>query len=296
MNPAVKDPHHVFIVGCGDIGQRVACLWQKRDVTVSGLVRSESRAAILKNVGINPVVADLDDPATLIDLPVTDALIYYLAPPPVHGNTDPRMKHFLQSLAQTRLPTRIVAISTSGVYGDHQGRQVSEHTPPNPQVDRARRRLDAESQLRAFGTQHKVDIIILRVGGIYGPGRLPVERLQQQIPIIHEHLAPQTNRIHADDLARVCLEAARRGRANTIYNVSDGTNSNMTEYFNTVADFLNLPRPPTIDWEEAERTLSKGMLSYLRESRHMDNTRMKQELGITLLYPDLQTGLAACKD
>ena len=78
-----------------------------------------------------------------------------------------------------------------------------------------------------------------------------------------------------------------------MYNVSDGTQSNMTEYFNTVADFLKLPRPPTIDWEEAEQSLSAGMLSYLKESRHMDNRRMLEELGVELQYPTLEAGLAA---
>ena len=291
MNPAVPDPSSVFIIGCGDIGRRVAARWH--DVRITGLVKTAASAEQLQQVGITPFQADLDDPASLKALSVGNALVYYFAPPPTGGTTDPRMTHFLAALDPARLPTRIVYISTSGVYGDRGGDTVNEDTPPNPQVDRARRRYDAEQQLRRFGKQHGMAVIILRVGGIYGPGRLPVKRLQDRVPIIHEHLAPSTNRIHAEDLAQICVAAARRGRADTVYNVSDGTNSNMTEYFNTVADFLQLPRPPAIDWEEAEHTLSAGMLSYLKESRRMDNRRMLEELGVELQYPTLEAGLAA---
>ena len=291
MNSAEFEPKSVLIVGSGDIGRRVADRWA--GIPVSGLVRSAASAEQLQQAGISPIQSNLDAPASLQDLPVANALVYYFAPPPATGATDPRMSHFLAATDPAHLPSRIVYISTSGVYGDRGGDMVNEDTPPNPQVDRARRRYDAEQQLRRFGQEHGVAVVILRVGGIYGPGRLPRKRLEDRTPIIHEHLAPSTNRIHAEDLAQICVAAAQRGRANTVYNVSDGTDSNMTEYFNIVADFLKLPRPPTIDWEEAERSLSAGMLSYLRESRRMDNRRMLEELGVELQYPNLEAGLAA---
>ncbi len=291
MNSIEFEPQSVLIVGCGDIGRRVAARWQ--DVPVTGLVSSAASAEQLQTTGITPLRANLDDPASLKDLPLKNALVFYFAPPPATGTTDPRMGHFLAAMDPANLPSRVVYISTSGVYGDRAGEVVTEDTPPNPQVDRAKRRYDAEQQLRRFGQEYGVAIVILRVGGIYGPGRLPRKRLEDRIPIIHEHLAPATNRIHAEDLAQICVAAAQRGRADTMYNVSDGTDSNMTEYFNTVADFLELPRPPTIDWEEAERSLSTGMLSYLKESRRMDNRRMLEELEVELKYPTLEAGLAA---
>ncbi|MGD8546785.1 MAG: SDR family oxidoreductase [Thiohalophilus sp.] len=291
MNPAVKPPEQVYIVGCGDVGTRVARLWQERGHQVTGLARDGDR---LEALGIAPRVIDLDDPATLTDLPLDGALVYYFAPPPPRGQDDPRMTHFLQAMELQKIqPARVVYISTSGVYGDQQGGVVNEEAPPNPQVDRARRRYAAEQALREWGRRHEVPVIILRVGGIYGPGRLPVKRIRDAVPMVHEKLAPQTNRIHAEDLAAICMAAAERGRADTIYNVSDGNDSNMTEYFNTVADFLGLPRPPLIDWDEAQRSLGEGMLSYLRESRRMDTRRLREELGVVLQYPDLVSGLNA---
>lgn len=295
MNPAVKDPSSVFIVGYGDIGQRVARLWQERGVPVSGLARSEAARHRMLAAGVTPVPADLDQPDSLAQLPVYNALVCYFAPPPARGQVDSRVQHFLASLSPDRLPARIVYISTSGVYGNHQGGWVSEAVPPRPQVDRARRRLDAEQQLRRFGEQHNIAVVTLRVGGIYGPGRLPEQRLRDGVPVLHESLAPPTNRIHADDLAQITVAAARRGRANGVYNVGDDKPGNMTEYFNAVADLLDLPRPPTIGWDEAEQVLSRGMLSYLKESRRLDTRRLKEELGVALRYPDLASGLPSCR-
>jgi nucleoside-diphosphate-sugar epimerase len=289
---------HVTIIGCGDIGQRVAKLWQDRNVKVFGTTRSEESAQWLAGQHITPVLLNLDTPKNTNPVPSANALVYYFVPPPGHGTHDPRMENFIALLEQADVkPTRIVAISTSGVYGDQGGGRVTEDSPPAPQTDRGRRRLAGETRLREWGRTHDVAVIILRVGGIYAPDRLPLKRLYEKAPVLHEHLAPRTNRIHADDLASVCMAAADNGHPDQIYNVCDGQDSNMTEYFNTIADCLGLPRPPCVDWQQAEEIMGPGMLSYLKESRHMDNRRMREELGITLRYPDLRTALTdALKD
>ena len=248
----------------------------------------------MASMGVLPIIADLGDPASLLGLPdMSNSLVYWFAPPPGSGQTDPHMQNLLASLETRPKPARVVAISTTGVYGDQQGRLVDEDTPPNPQVDRARRRLDMETRLQEWGRQNDVAVIILRVGGIYGPGRLPLQRIKEGVPLLKPELSPKTNRIHADDLARVCVAAATQPKASRIYNVSDGQDSDMTEYFFTLADFFGLPRPPVVDWAEAEQTISQGMLSYLRESRRLDTTRMQEELGIDLHYPSLLHGLEA---
>jgi nucleoside-diphosphate-sugar epimerase len=240
-------------------------------------------------------VSDFNDPT--VDLPtlLKNSLIYYFVPPPPSGMKDTRCAHFLQALNdQADRVARIVVISTTGVYGDCAGERVDETRTPAPQADRARRRLDMETQLRRWCDENQVALIILRVGGIYGPGRLPLQRIREGVPVLYPELAPSTNRIHADDLADICVAAARVEFSFRIYNVSDGSDSNMTEYFFTLADYFHLPRPPTIGWEQAEQSISKGMLSYLRESRRVDNTRMLTELVSRLRYPDLQAGLATC--
>ena len=301
MRHLYKGLDSVFIAGCGDIGRRVARLWQIKDKgkaingSVIGLVRSVESAAMLNAWHIQPVIADLENTQSISgQLKLAQSLLYYFAPPSRTGIDDLRMKNFLAEIEQNNLPAKFIYLSTSGVYGDQQGRLIDETVIPNPKEDRAIRRYAAECAVRDWGMMVNVPVVILRVGGIYGPGRLPVKRLLDRVPVIHENLAPSTNRIHADDLAQACVAAAIYGEAGGIYNITDGCHSNMTEYFNQIADFVGLPRPPAVDWNEAEKVISRGMLSYLRESRRLDNRRMLEELKVKLQYPDLQAGLQTC--
>ena len=282
----------VFIIGCGDIGSLVAAKWLEQGANVTALARSEASKRRLQGLGIKTVPGDLDDPDTLNHLPVANNLLYYFAPPSPNEEGEPRMQHFLSALRSGHLPRRIVYISTSGVYGDSGGGWVTEDSPPNPQTARARRRLAAETALRQFGRENSVEVIILRVGGIYGPGRLPVARLRRAEPMLVEAHCGYTNRIHAKDLVMICLAAAERGQADNIYNVTDGHPGNMTQYFFAVADALGLPHPQSLTMSEAEQQLTPAMLSYLTESRRMDNSKLLREFGLSLHYPDLESGLA----
>ncbi|MDX9710048.1 MAG: SDR family oxidoreductase [Trichloromonas sp.] len=283
----------VLIVGCGDIGRRVGRLLLAEGRKVAGVVAGEESAAKLKEAGIRPLVANLNDPDELLDLPTAKALVFYFAPPPGGGITDPKVRNFCAAASGERAPRRLVYISTSGVYGDCGGATVTEETPANPQTARARRRYDAEQTLLRWGAEQGVAVIILRVTGIYGPGRIPISRLLDGHPLLRLEESAPTNRIHADDLAQVCVAAAGKGEAGEIFNVSDGHPSTMTEYFLAVAELAGLPRPPLVSMEEARRVMTPLMLSYLGESRRMDNTRMLERLGVKLRYPTLAEGLPA---
>ena len=293
MNSAATD---VLIAGCGEIGERVAVLERAAGRHVTGLVRSDISAARLRAAGIRPVTADLDVPSSLGKLPVRDALVYYFAPPPGRGVTDPRMEAFLSGLDSSGLPRRVVLISTTGVYGDCKGEWVTEERAPRPEADRAKRRLAAENILRRWSEKSGVTVVILRVPGIYGRGYLPEARLRAGEPVLREEESPYSNRIHADDLAQVCVIAGHHGKPGVLYNVSDGHPTTMTDFFYRVADVLGIPRPPAITLEQARRQMSEGMLSYLAESKRIDNRRMREELGVELMYPDLEAGLPSCFD
>lgn len=286
----------VFIVGCGDIGCRVARLESAAGLSVAGLARSAATARKLRSMGINVVTGDLDAPETLVSTPAQPFCLYYFAPPPAHGREDSRVRSLLQALPMGGLPRRLVYISTSGVYGDCNGAWIDEDHPSDPRTDRARRRLDAERQLDDWGVSHGVPCVILRVPGIYGPGRLPIERIRQGLPILREDESPYSNRIHADDLAAACFAAARRGRPGQSYNISDGHPTTMADYFCRVADLYGLPRPPQVSWHEARSALTPGLLAFLEESKRLVNRRMTEELGLHLRYPDLASGLPACRD
>jgi nucleoside-diphosphate-sugar epimerase len=257
------------------------------------LVGSPASAAALHGQGLTTRAVDLDRGAPVLDHDWDQREIFYLAPPPPAGETDPRMQRFLQSLPRDHRH-RIVYISTSGVYGNCAGGWVDETRPANPQVDRARRRLSAERQLLAWRTDGGGEVVILRVAGIYGPGKLPLDRLKKGLPMIGADEAPWTNRIHIDDLVQVCAAAMARGRDGEVYNVSDGRPGNMRDYFDRVADLAGLPRAPLIRLAEAGGRLSAGLMSYLGESRRLDNRKMIAELRVQLRYPTLAEGLAAC--
>lgn len=284
----------VLIVGCGDIGRRVAALEQAEGHDVAGSARSARAEALLRELGILPMRMDLDDPTTLSSLDLRDQVLYYFVPPPASGEGDPRLSALLAAINPPHYPKKLVYISTSGVYGDCQGAWIDETHPLKPKSERARRRVAAEELLQAWGRATGAPFVILRVPGIYGPGRLPAERLRAGTPVVCETESPYSNRIHADDLAAVCVAAARYGRSGEAYNVSDGHPTTMTDYFFRVADILGLKRPPTISLEEARRVLSPSMLSFLEESKRLDNRKMLVELQVRLRYPDLQTGLPAC--
>lgn len=285
----------VFIVGCGATGELVAAREQARGHHVQALARSAQSETRLRDLGIEPAPGNLDDPASLAGLQIGLERLYYFAPPPPEGTDDPRLAAFLAAL-KAPLPQRAVLISTTAVYGDCQGAWVDEEHPTRPLIDRGQRRLAAENLWHDWADENGVGSVVLRVAGIYGIGKLPVARLGQSRPVLLESQSPWSNRIHIDDLAEACLLAGSAARPVGIYNASDGHPSSMTDYFNRVADILGLPRPPQIDRQEAEQRLSAGMLTYLSESKRIDNRRLREQLGLQLRYPTLEEGLAACLD
>jgi len=286
-------PEKVLIIGCGDIGRRAAKLWQSEGYDIFGIVRSDASARVLRQQEIEPIPYDLDFADNTLSLPLKDSLVFYFIPPDRSGHRDNRMRHFLASIKPKQNPKRIIYISTSGVYGDCRGNWVTEESPVNPMIDRSRRRVDAERALSGWAKKSVVSIVTLRVPGIYGPNRLPIQRIQAGEPVLRQEDAPWTNRIHADDLARVAVQAAKTKRPDRVYNISDGNPGTVTEYYNTVADAIQLPRPPTISMEKARRIFSPMRLSFLAESRRLDNRRMLGELNIVLRYPTMKEGIPA---
>jgi nucleoside-diphosphate-sugar epimerase len=283
-----------LIVGYGDIGKRVARLLAGRKESVSAVSRRTGEPSLSPEFILQ---ADLDLQRSLEAIPTSGTRVLYLAPPPGEGRIDSRMRNFCDLLTQRlpEQPNRIVYVSTSGVYGDCAGEWVDETRPVNPQTDRAYRRVDAEQVVQHWGDVYHVPVTILRVAGIYGPGRLPVKRLLSGLKVLPSEQSPFSNRVHADDLARICLAALDRVEVEGIYNVCDGEQSRMTDYFVAVAREFDLPEPVPVDRKEAIELFSQEMLSYLSESRRLNNRRMLKKLGVTLLYPTLKAGLMSIR-
>ena len=285
----------LLIVGCGDIGLRVLRLLRGR-WRLLALTSSPGRVATLRSAGAVPLLGNLDGAATLARLAGVADAVLHLAPPQGSGDTDERTRHLLQALARQGRVRRIVYGSTSGVYGDCGGVRFDETRAPNPATDRARRRVDAEQQLRWFGRAFDVRVTLLRIPGIYASDREgghPRERLARGAPVLVAEHDVYTNHIHADDLARACVAALHRGAAQRVLHVCDDTQMKMGDYFDLAADLCALPRPPRITREQAALQLSSMQLSFMGESRRLSNERLKHELRLRLRYPTAAHGLPA---
>jgi nucleoside-diphosphate-sugar epimerase len=277
----------LLIVGCGDVVRRALPVLTRR-WQVTALVRSVDPA--LRAQGVKQIRGDLDQPASLRRLAGIADAVLHSAPPPSEGAGDPRTKRLLATLARARsLPRHLVYISTSGVYGPCGGAVVRESRPCAAGTARARRRVAAESLLRRSG----VRVSILRAPGIYAADRLPLERVRRGDPVLNADEDVFTNHIHAEDLATACITALERGGANRAYNICDDSAERMGDWFDKLADAFALPRPPRASREEVKTRLSPMLLSFMSESRRLDNTRMKRELKLKLRYPTVDAGIEA---
>jgi nucleoside-diphosphate-sugar epimerase len=277
----------LLIVGCGDVGLRVLRLVHRR-WRVLALSSSPTRAPALRAAGALPLLGDLDDAASLGRLAALADAVLHLAPPPGHGSTDPRTRNLLRALARSPRIRRLVYASTSGVYGDAGGARFDETRPLNPATERAQRRADAEARIRHHGRAFGVRVSVLRVPGIYALDREngdPRDRVRRGAPVLVPEEDVFTNHIHADDLARACVAALLRGAPQRVYHVCDGSDCKMGDHYDEVADAFGLPRPPRLTRAEAALRLSPAQMSFLAESRRLDNRRMREELRLRLRYP-----------
>jgi len=285
----------LLIIGCGDVGLRVVRALGAR-LRVFALTSSPARCGALRAAGVTPVVGNLDDAASLGRLAGLADAVLYLAPPPSSGATDPRLRALLAALSRRTRPARVVYASTTGVYGDCRGELVTETRPLNPTTDRARRRVDAESHLRAWGRATGARVSVLRIPGIYAndrEGGRPQERVARGTPVLAAEDDGYTNHIHADDLARACIAALWRGRAQRVIQVCDDSDLKTGDYYDLVADLSGLPRPARVPRSAASEHFSAAQWSFLNESRRLSNARMKRELRLRLLWPTVRENLVA---
>jgi len=234
-------------------------------------------------------VVDLDAADRLpIELPEDYSVVYTIPP---GGVGDDRLRRFLSLLSSP--PRRFVYLSTTGVYGDHGGGHVTEDTPVNPGNARSAARVAAERLLADWCRQCGTALLILRVPGIYGPGRLGVDRLRDGMTVIREAEAGPGNRIHVDDLVTCCIAALHDGAPAGIFNVGDGDHRSATWFSGEVARQCGLPEPAEISRARAEREFSPMRLEFLSESRIVDTTKMREILGVSPAYADPVDGIRA---
>jgi len=278
----------LLILGCGDVGRRLLPLVCDR-YRVFAVTSQAAHCDALRAAGAIPIIANLDDLASLTRLVGLATAIVHLAPPQSEGEQDRRTRNLTAILPDR---AALVYVSTTGVYGDCGGALVDETRQVQPQNARAKRRVDAERVLRAWARRSGARLGILRVPGIYAADRLPLERLRKGTPALQADDDVYTNHIHADDLAHIIARALYRAAPGRIYHAVDDSVLKMGEYFDAVAQAFGLPSPPRVSRAMLKTQVSPMLLSFMSESRRLANRRIKQELGVRLRYPAVSDGLA----
>ncbi len=283
--------NRLLIIGSGDVATR-AMPWLRRHFDVYALVRSAEAALSWRALGAQVLRGDLDRPASLRRLAGLAEHLLICAPPPDSGNDDPRIRHLLAALRRGGRSLRtMVYVSTSGVYGDCAGEVVQEHRAPAPCTARGRRRLAAETRLRAQVIAQGGALRILRAPGIYAAGRLSLARLERGDPVLRAEEDVYTNHIHADDLARAACLALFRGPRLRVFNACDDSDLRMGDYYDAMADLAGLPRPPRLSRSECAQRLTALSMSFMSESRRLSNARIRRELRWRPLHPDVIEGV-----
>ncbi|MEZ5777189.1 MAG: SDR family oxidoreductase [Paracoccaceae bacterium] len=254
---------------------------------IIGTTRRVEKAERLRREGIEPYIWPGDD----LGPAIADAT-HILASIAPDGTGDPILAEYADEIGRAASHLSWVGyLSTTGVYGDHQGGWVDEETPLAPSTKRGRDRVLAESQWQTLADRAGLPLHIFRLAGIYGPGRGPFEKVRNGTArrIIRENQF--FSRIHVEDIATVLEASITHADPGAIYNVADDDPSPPEDVLAEAARLLDLPLPPEVAFDEADMTpLAR---SFYAESKRVRNDRIKRDLGVELRYPDYRTGLAA---
>ncbi|MBM4070965.1 MAG: SDR family oxidoreductase [Planctomycetes bacterium] len=269
-----------LIIGCGYLGRRVAALWRTQGQRVFATTRGQ--AENLRGLGLEPIVCDVLNPETCKTLPQVDTVLYCVGFDRKSGRSmrDVYVAGLENVLAHLPRPKRFLHVSSTSVYGQMNGEEVDECSPTEPVEENGRIVLDAEIALR----RHLPEAVILRVAGIYGPGRcIGLQTIQKGLPVEGD---PERwlNLIHVDDGAAAILLAEERAPAGAVFNVSDGHPVRRREYFEHAASALSLP-PPTCSDAVARSASSPN--------RRISSAKLRTEFGFMPTYSNCREGLEA---
>jgi nucleoside-diphosphate-sugar epimerase len=280
--------------GLGYSADHYLGLFGDRFARIVGTVRSAERAASLharfdgrlhtfafdghsSTPEVKTAIAKAD--AALVSIPQTQ-------------RGDPVLGAFGDALSNAERLRSVVYLSTVGVYGDHAGAWVDEQTPPRPGMARSRERLAAEEAWQDFGARSGVPVAILRLAGIYGPGRNALVQVARGDARCIVKPGQVFNRIHVDDIAQA-IDAALTQKASGVFNVCDDEPCPPSDPLVFAAQLLGRSPPPEISFAEAAPTMSPLALSFWQDCRRVRNDKLKRELGVSLRYPNYREGLRA---
>lgn len=272
-----------LILGYGYCGYFLAQELIKNGQQVTVVSRHQQQEYSLP---VTHIQQDITHPLPLLE---KDTCIYYLIPPPADGDSDKLVQQFLQHNSNTF--KKVIYFGSSGVYGAHQGALVDEEDECRIQHSRQLRRLDAEQQWHTYCTQNNIALTLLRIGGIFGPNRLPITAAQQQQPLIYRQFAPLINHIYVRDLARIAFILANSNDNYRLLNVADGRPLAMGTVQSRIAKMLKIPPAPYQSWEDAWSTASPMKKEFLHGSKKLNINRLLAQLPASFAFTPLDTAL-----
>lgn len=280
-----------LIVGCGYLGQRVGRILSDRGERVFGTTRRPEKAAELAVWGVEAVVADVLDPDSLAAFPEADRVLYCVgfdrsAGVPIRTVYVDGLRHALGRLIDRA--GKLVYVGSTGVYGQDDGGWVDEDSPAHPRTESGRACLEAETVVRGYKAEGELPLAVVRFSGLYGPGRIMRrESLLRGEPIVGDP-TKYLNLIHIEDAAAAAVAALDRGKAGALYLASDDRPAPRSEFYALAAESLHAPpprfEPPAPGSPAAGREES---------NKRVSNRRIRVELGLTLRYPDIRSGVPA---
>lgn len=289
----------LFVFGLGYSARAVVERMRPRLAAVWGTTRDPAKMAEIETMGVSPILFDASkgpplssDPTSKMRQSVSaaigrsDHILVSIAP---DGAGDPALNALRADLAAAQ-PKSLIYLSTVGVYGDHDGAWVDEASPCRPVSSRSRQRVEAETQWRRFGEETGVPVAIIRLSGIYGPGRGPFEKIRRGTARRIVKPGQVFNRIHVDDIAAI-VEAAFLRQADGVFNGTDDEPAPPQDVLAYAADLLGMPPPPEVAFDAAE--LSPMARSFYGENKCVRNDRIKDVLGVRLAHPTYREGLSA---
>ena len=276
---------NLFCFGLGYCADYLSAKLIKQGWQVSATCRTSEKVAVLEASGIRPVLLS-GKKVTVTDLGKADHIL--ISAPPEQDGSDPVLNFAEAALAALQDQIKWVGyLSTTGVYGDHQGAWIDEETPAGLLSERGQRRVAAEAQWAATG----LPMHYFRLAGIYGPGRNSLRALQNGTARRVVKQGQVFSRIHLADITRILEASMANPNAGRAYSVCDDTPAPPQDVVTYAAELMGVSPPALQDFATAE--LSPMARSFYGENKRIRNNRIKEELGVSLEYPDYRAGLSA---
>ncbi len=283
---------HLFIFGLGYSARFLARMVMSEGWKVSGTCQSSEKKAELETEGVTAYIFDRQNS---FDTPLETlgSVTHILSSVPPDEQGDPIVDLVGDYFGGLENLEWIGYLSTTGVYGDTKGEMVDETAKLNPSSERSRRRMRAEGQWFALYEQQKLPVHLFRLPGIYGPGYSTFDRVRDGKAKRISRPGHNFSRIHVEDIAQTLRASMSRPNSGAVYNVCDDEAAPPSDLITFTCDLLCTEPPTEISWDEARQSMSPMALSFWDDNRRIDNRRIKEELGVKLIYPNYRVGLSA---